>query len=310
MARNGGHRKWTIEDSIELYSIGHWSNGYFSVDSEGHLIVQPGGPGAPSADLKELVDEVRQRGIALPLLIRFAEILSARVAELNDAFRRAIAEYGYQVDLSRRLPDQGQPGALRGRGAARSRAPLPLRPRGGLQAGAAGGARHAGRRGRADHLQRLQGRGVHRDRAARLEARPQGHPGRREVHRATAHRRGRRAHRDRAGDRHARPAVRARRRPLGGLGRRPLEVRPGRPRTWSQAVEFLRERGLLDCLAAAPLPPRQPDHRDPQRQGRAARGGADLRRARTSSARRSATSTSAAASASTTTAPRPTSARR
>ncbi len=96
MAKNGAHRKWSIDDSIELYSIGHWSNGYFSVNGGGHLIVQPGGPGAPSADLKELVDEVRQRGIAPPLLIRFAQILSARVSELNDSFLRAISEYGYQ----------------------------------------------------------------------------------------------------------------------------------------------------------------------------------------------------------------------
>jgi len=97
MANNGVHRKWSVEDSLELYAIKQWSNGYFSVNEEGHLLVQPGGPGAPSADLKELVDEVRQRGIALPLLIRFAQILSARVTELNEAFLRAIGEYGYEA---------------------------------------------------------------------------------------------------------------------------------------------------------------------------------------------------------------------
>ena len=31
----------------------------------------------PAIDLKELVDEVRERGIGLPLLIRFSEILKA-----------------------------------------------------------------------------------------------------------------------------------------------------------------------------------------------------------------------------------------
>ncbi|MCB9377641.1 MAG: biosynthetic arginine decarboxylase [Holophagales bacterium] len=97
MANNGVHRKWSVEDSLELYSIRQWSNGYFSVNEEGHLLVQPGGPGAPSADLKELVDEVRQRGIGLPLLIRFAQILSARVTELNEAFLRAMGEYGYEA---------------------------------------------------------------------------------------------------------------------------------------------------------------------------------------------------------------------
>ena len=40
--------------------------------------------------------EVRQRGIGAPLLIRFSQILKARVVELNEAFLRAISEYGYQ----------------------------------------------------------------------------------------------------------------------------------------------------------------------------------------------------------------------
>jgi len=37
-----------------------------------------------------------ERGIGLPLLIRFSEIIKARVVELNEAFGRAISEYGYR----------------------------------------------------------------------------------------------------------------------------------------------------------------------------------------------------------------------
>jgi arginine decarboxylase len=64
----------------------------------------PGTP-APSSidpisgiDLKELVDEVRERGINLPLLIRFPEILKSRIVDLNEAFRTACTEYGYKGD--------------------------------------------------------------------------------------------------------------------------------------------------------------------------------------------------------------------
>ena len=96
MAINVLPRKWTVEDSLDLYNIRQWSNGYFAVNERGNLIAQPGGPGAASLDLKELVDETRKRGIAPPLLIRFSEILKARVVELNEAFRRAISEYGYR----------------------------------------------------------------------------------------------------------------------------------------------------------------------------------------------------------------------
>jgi len=89
-------RRWTPADSLDLYNIRGWGNNYFSVDNRGHMVVHPGGHGSASIDLKELVDEVRERGIGLPLLIRFSEIIKARVVELNEAFGRAISEYGYQ----------------------------------------------------------------------------------------------------------------------------------------------------------------------------------------------------------------------
>jgi arginine decarboxylase len=89
------HRKWTVEDALDLWNIRQWGNGYFSANERGNLVVQPDGPGTPAVDMKELVDEVRLRGIGSPLLIRFSQILKARVVELNEAFRRAITEYGY-----------------------------------------------------------------------------------------------------------------------------------------------------------------------------------------------------------------------
>ena len=84
-------RRWTPADSLDLYNIRGWGNDYFSVDSRGHMIVHPGGHGTPAIDLKELVDEVRERGIGLPLLIRFSEIIKARVVQLNEAFGTAIS---------------------------------------------------------------------------------------------------------------------------------------------------------------------------------------------------------------------------
>jgi arginine decarboxylase len=96
MGNNGMPRKWSVEDSLDLYNIRQWGNAYFAANDKGNLIVQPGGAGAQSLDLKDLVDEVRRRGIAPPLLIRFSEILGARVRELNESFLRAIGEYGYR----------------------------------------------------------------------------------------------------------------------------------------------------------------------------------------------------------------------
>ncbi|HYG62374.1 MAG TPA: biosynthetic arginine decarboxylase, partial [Thermoanaerobaculia bacterium] len=88
--------RWTPADSVDLYNVRGWGNTYFGVNNLGNVVVHPGGPGTPAIDLKELVDEVRERGIGLPLLIRFSEIIKARVVELNEAFNRAMAEYGYR----------------------------------------------------------------------------------------------------------------------------------------------------------------------------------------------------------------------
>ena len=54
-------------------------------------------------DLKELVDKLELRGIHLPILIRFAEILKHRLGEMHGAFQHAIKEHGYKGELSLRV---------------------------------------------------------------------------------------------------------------------------------------------------------------------------------------------------------------
>ena len=50
-----------------------------------------------SIDLKKLIDTLVLRGISLPILIRFAEILKHRLQELHDAFDTAIREHKYNA---------------------------------------------------------------------------------------------------------------------------------------------------------------------------------------------------------------------
>jgi arginine decarboxylase len=89
-------QRWSVADSNDLYAIKNWGAGYFGINDKGNVMVHPAGPATPSFDLKELVDEVRRRGISLPLLIRFTDVLRNRVVHLNEAFRKAIAEHGYK----------------------------------------------------------------------------------------------------------------------------------------------------------------------------------------------------------------------
>jgi arginine decarboxylase len=95
---NGIPRKWTVADSAETYGIKYWSQGFFSIGEQGHVICHPNGPDAGTINLKELVDEVMRRGIGLPLLIRFSDILKSRVVELHEAFKKSMAEYSYKGD--------------------------------------------------------------------------------------------------------------------------------------------------------------------------------------------------------------------
>ncbi|HYV49088.1 MAG TPA: biosynthetic arginine decarboxylase, partial [Myxococcaceae bacterium] len=96
MAAPTPQQRWTIADSLETYGIRSWGVGYFGINDKGNVCVHPDGPGAAAFDLKDLVDEVRRRGIGLPLLIRFTDVLRHRVIHLNEAFRKAIAEHGYK----------------------------------------------------------------------------------------------------------------------------------------------------------------------------------------------------------------------
>jgi arginine decarboxylase len=82
-------------EAAGLYGIPHWGKGFFHVSEEGNLVVRPTREPSRGVALKHIVDEVALRGISTPMVIRFPQILSASVANLNDAFARAIDEYGY-----------------------------------------------------------------------------------------------------------------------------------------------------------------------------------------------------------------------
>jgi arginine decarboxylase len=82
-------------DASSLYGIPHWGKGFFHVSDDGNLVVHPTREASRGVALKDIVDEMAGRGIATPMVIRFPQILSAAVANLNDAFGRAIDEYGY-----------------------------------------------------------------------------------------------------------------------------------------------------------------------------------------------------------------------
>jgi arginine decarboxylase len=88
--------RWTPQVASDFYDVPSWGKGYFSVGDNGHVRVHPEKDPARSIDLKQLVDTLVLRGIDLPILIRFADILKHRLGEIYTAFQTAIAEHKYQ----------------------------------------------------------------------------------------------------------------------------------------------------------------------------------------------------------------------
>src|SRR5438093_458653 len=87
---------WSIEGSLQLYNIPGWGAGYFSINPKGHLAVHPFGQPGPAIDLMDVVDDIRERKLGFPCVVRFQDLLRSRVKQLNDVFRNAIAQHGYR----------------------------------------------------------------------------------------------------------------------------------------------------------------------------------------------------------------------
>jgi hypothetical protein len=74
-----GHRNWqagevfTVTDASELYEIGRWGKGYFSISPSGHVLVHPTKDPNRSIDLKQLTDH-RQLRARSRLRKRWGEI--------------------------------------------------------------------------------------------------------------------------------------------------------------------------------------------------------------------------------------------
>ncbi|MFO7858919.1 MAG: biosynthetic arginine decarboxylase, partial [Ectothiorhodospiraceae bacterium] len=87
---------WGIDDARHLYNTARWGSGYFDIDSRGRVVVCPGGgDDGPGIDLEGIADAVQERGLNLPVLVRFVDILHDRVRELCGAFRTAMAHEDY-----------------------------------------------------------------------------------------------------------------------------------------------------------------------------------------------------------------------
>ena len=88
-------KKWTIEDSKELYNIKGWGASYFGINEAGHVDVTPCKDNN-QLDLCEIMDELVLRDVTPPVLLRFPDILDNRIEKISSCFEIAKQEYNYE----------------------------------------------------------------------------------------------------------------------------------------------------------------------------------------------------------------------
>ena len=74
-------KKWTIEDSKELYNINGWGTSYFGVNESGNIFVNPSKNNV-KIDIREVIDELALRDVTPPVLLRFPDILDNRIEKM------------------------------------------------------------------------------------------------------------------------------------------------------------------------------------------------------------------------------------
>lgn len=101
---NGFEPAWTLDDAAETYNVHGWGKGFFAINAKGHVVVRPTRDPKSEIDLFELVRGLRERGIRVPVLVGFSDLLQRRLTDLHDAFAHAIAENGYKGDYQAVYP--------------------------------------------------------------------------------------------------------------------------------------------------------------------------------------------------------------
>src|SRR6202171_1410166 len=88
--------EWDVDAAISTYNVDGWGTGYFTVNSAVNVEARPLQEKGGAIDILEVVSELRNRGLAFPLVIRLQDLLRHRVESVNCAFQNAITEFGYR----------------------------------------------------------------------------------------------------------------------------------------------------------------------------------------------------------------------
>ncbi|MBU2871751.1 biosynthetic arginine decarboxylase [Colwellia sp. E2M01] len=115
-------KNWSIDRAAELYGIREWSSGYFDVNEKGEMVCslsfseeskplkkssKKGAVEVPESllatsetkvnvSLVDIISGMKERGMEMPVLLRFENLIEDRLTKLNEAFGNAIKASGYK----------------------------------------------------------------------------------------------------------------------------------------------------------------------------------------------------------------------
>ena len=104
------YNNWSVARAAEIYGIHEWSSGYFGVDEQGQLqcnvtfsdnsdkecTTASCKPKNVNVPLMDIIEGIKERGLDMPVLLRFENLLDDRITKLNTAFADAIKSTNYQ----------------------------------------------------------------------------------------------------------------------------------------------------------------------------------------------------------------------
>ena len=89
--------QWSPHSAAELYGVKDWGAGYFSVSDQGEVQMSAQtDKGNVEVSLFDLINEIKERGMDMPVLVRCENLLAQQIKRLNDAFQEAINKQQYQ----------------------------------------------------------------------------------------------------------------------------------------------------------------------------------------------------------------------
>ncbi|MEE1547947.1 MAG: biosynthetic arginine decarboxylase [Prevotella pectinovora] len=88
-------KKWTVDDSKELYNMVGWGTSYCGINDKGDVYVTPCKDNT-QIDIRDVMDELALRDITPPVLLRFPDILDNRIEKTSSCFEKAAKAYDYQ----------------------------------------------------------------------------------------------------------------------------------------------------------------------------------------------------------------------